>query len=356
MNKNDYISYLIGEISKYNFKSQKHILEIFQQNDIVINDQQPTFDNFNCIDVINEMKICQKIEKIFSESDKAIMLFEKWEFEKDYKYSSLFCTDSFSSILSTIEQSIQEVCERDYLFEFLDPSAAPIIMDSENRTFLKINFKFENYNFYDGEEELTKYPVIIVFHKKEEIIEVRFDSIFRDTKDARDLRYSFEGLLYWVETFLKNKYDCQIEAKPLEYIKSVLDNEHSDSVKITYQDMTFMNGGRAKLAVGKEEYNIPIIGDLKILIAQYSEDLSTIPRFKSELDNFIYENEELSDYNSIAITWIKEIKTRNISIKIVFKYKNTTYNLIQHYSNNVLIGMERMNHVIKYIGEHKNPD
>ena len=196
MNKNDYISYLIGEISKYNFKSQKHILEIFQQNDIVINDQQPTFDNFNCIDVINEMKICQKIEKIFSESDKAIMLFEKWEFEKDYKYSSLFCTDSFSSILSTIEQSIQEVCERDYLFEFLDPSAAPIIMDSENRTFLKINFKFENYNFYDGEEELTKYPVIIVFHKKEEIIEVRFDSIFRDTKDARDLRYSFEGLLY----------------------------------------------------------------------------------------------------------------------------------------------------------------
>ena len=100
-----------------------------------------------------------------------------------------------------------------------------------------------------------------------------------------------------------------------------------------------MNGGRAKLAVGKEEYNIPIIGDLKILIAQYSEDLSTIPRFKSELDNFIYENEELSDYNSIAITWIKEIKTRNISIKIVFKYKNTTYNLIQHYSNNVLIGI-----------------
>lgn len=352
MNREDYISYLIGEISGYTFKSQRCVLKNFEQNGIDINDKQPAFDNFSCIDVSDEAALCSKIEKIFSESDHAISLFEKWEFEKDYKYSSLFHTDNFASILSVIENETQTVSEKDCLCEFLGISAIPTTMHDDERAFLKINFKFENYNFSSGEEELTKYPVIIVLHKKEEIIEVRFDSMFRD---AGETRCSFEGLLKWVENFMLNKYDCEIHSMSLEYIKSVLDNENSDSVKITYQDMTFMNGGRAKLAVGKEEYTIPIIGDLKALIARYSEELTTIPRFKSDLDNFIYENEELSDYNSIAITWIKEIKTRNISIKIVFKYKNTAYNLIQHYSNNVLIGMERMNHVIKYIGEHKNP-
>ena len=46
----------------------------------------------------------------------------------------------------------------------------------------------------------------------------------------------------------------------------------------------------------------------------------------------------------------------NFMKKFIFNYMKNDYCLIQHYQSNVLIGMERMNYVIKYIIDHRNSD
>ena len=64
--------------------------------------------------------------------------------------------------------------------------------------------------------------------------------------------------------------------------------------------------------------------------------------------------DEMSDYPWIELLWEDEIKTRSIHAKFVFNYMGNNYCLIQHYYSSTLIGMERMNHVIKYIVDHKD--
>lgn len=70
------------------------------------------------------------------------------------------------------------------------------------------------------------------------------------------------------------------------------------------------------------------------------------------LNQFIFENDELSDYTWIEVMWPDEVKTRSIRVKFIFNYKDCHYTLIQHYYNNILIGRERMDcvteHIVKY--------
>ena len=84
-------------------------------------------------------------------------------------------------------------------------------------------------------------------------------------------------------------------------------------------------------------------------------ELEKVPVLKEAFNQFMFENEELSDYSWIEVMWEDEIKTRSIRVKFIFSYRGNEYCLLQHYFSPSLIGMERMNHVIRYIGEHR-PD
>lgn len=55
----------------------------------------------------------------------------------------------------------------------------------------------------------------------------------------------------------------------------------------------------------------------------------------------------------IELLWDNDIKTRSIHVKFIFNYMNKDYGLIQHYYNNVLVGMERMNYVVDYIASNR---
>lgn len=101
---------------------------------------------------------------------------------------------------------------------------------------------------------------------------------------------------------------------------------------------------------------MPIIGDLKDIIKKHQLELDKVPSLYNSLKQFIFENDELSDYTWIEVMWPAEVKTRSIRVKFIFNYKGENYTLIQHYSNNALIGMERMNDVIKYISEYRKID
>ena len=355
MNREDYVSYLMSEVAEYNSRVSNHVLKLFKAdaNIDIIDDEQLSIENYDGIDITKENTLHNKIHKILSKSDRAIEIFESWEFNKDYKYSSVFESDRFDELCEAIKNKSENIiCEQDSLYEFLSKDIIPVIRIEENKIVLKFNFKTDSFNYSNGSEELIKHTVLVVIHKTEKLIEIRFDTIY--SPYSRNNNHYFD-LIEFIKHYISREYSIDIFPLSLEHIKTDLSNEDSDIIKITCQEMELINGGRAKLDAGKNEnYMIPIIGDLKVIISEHQSELEKAPALKAALEEFIYENEEMSDYTSIVITWINQIKTRNISIKIVFKYRNSDYNLIQHYSN-TLIGTERMDHVISYIGEHKHP-
>lgn len=119
-----------------------------------------------------------------------------------------------------------------------------------------------------------------------------------------------------------------------------------------YLKMLFSTAG---IDVGKNEnYILPIIGELKEILNDHRNDLDKCPALKESLEQFMFENDELSECTWIEIMWENEIKVRSIRVKFIFNYKNRMYCLLQHYYSNVLVGMERMNHVVRYISKHKD--
>ena len=129
----------------------------------------------------------------------------------------------------------------------------------------------------------------------------------------------------------------------------------NSEVKLIAQYMKLPKGGNAELYVGNnQEYMLPFIGELRSLMIEHSTELNTVPTFQDALNQFMFEMEEMSDYPWIEVLWENDIKTRSIHVKFIFNYMDKNYCLLQHYSSNTLVGMERMNDVVQYIIEHRN--
>lgn len=153
--------------------------------------------------------------------------------------------------------------------------------------------------------------------------------------------------------YFEEQYSCILQPLNLDFMVNVCKTD--ETVKLIAQYMKLANGGNAQLEVGNnQEYVLPLIGELRSLLNENQNELDKVPEFRDALDQFMFEMEEMSDYPWIELLWENEIKTRGIHVKFVFNYMNNTYCLIQHYYSNVLIGMERMNYVVKYIINHRD--
>ena len=97
----------------------------------------------------------------------------------------------------------------------------------------------------------------------------------------------------------------------------------------------------------------PFIDELKSILAEYRTDFERVPALKDVLEQFVFEKSEMSEYPWIELRWESEIKTRTNRVKFTFNYDNSGYGIIQHYYSPVLIGKERMEDVIAYIGSHQ---
>ena len=206
-----------------------------------------------------------------------------------------------------------------------------------------------------GEELLVKYPIVIVFHKGYQLLEIRFDVLKRVFLSDKKSQTIYVDILNQVIDYFKESFECELKPLNLDYLVNVCKNDNS--VKLIAQYMKLANGGNAQLEVGNnQEYVLPFLGELRELINANQMALDNIPNFKEALEQFMYEMEEMSDYPWIELLWEHEIKTRSIRVKVIFNYRDSSYCLVQHYSSNVLIGMERMNYVVKYIVDNRIDD
>lgn len=356
MTHENYILYLKGTIDTYPSKTKKYINKLFTDADIAQNTSQLSLGNVSesSIDV-KDLELTEKIKTCLAQNEKAIKLFEEWEFTKDYKYSVVFTCEKFQQLLNNA-QSLAETNqsssdESAMMFEYLE---TPITFDSDGLFILKFNLKFAAIDPLNENEIFLKYPVLIVLHKESQLIELRFDVLKRVFVPDKKEQSVYSDLIDDIITYVKDNLNAELVSLDLDYLVSEV-KQDSQETRVMAEYRKLPSGGNAQLEVGNnQEYVLPIIGELKELIKKHQTELEQAPVLKEALEQFIFENDELSDYSWIELMWENEIKTRSIRAKFIFNYRNKSYCLIQHYFNNVLIGMERMNHVIRYINTHRN--
>ena len=357
MQLENYLLYLEKTVAASSDKVQKHLVKKFMEAGIAVKSSdvsgQLCLEGFETIDS-SDKTLPELLLACLHTSERARLLYEKWEFEKDYKYSVVFSCNNFSDLFKTVSriEPLQDICENEYVSTTFDK---PVAYHTKDYSFLKFNLNFAAIHPLTQEEFLLKYPFVVVFHPYGELIEFRFDVVKRLFVSGKQETTIYSDLIFSMRTYLEKNFSCELSPLNMDFLVNA--NNTDPTVKLIAQFMNLPSGGKAQLEVGNnQEYVLPVIGELKALLSDFQSDLEKIPDFKDALEQFMYEMEEMSDYPWIELLWGNEIKTRSIHVKFIFNYMRNDYCLIQHYSSNVLIGMERMNHVIKYIIRHRNDD
>jgi len=353
----NYLEYLEKTATLYSDKVKRHLVRQLVEKGIATKQTdtsgQLCLEGTETIDISGKA-LTEQLTSCIRESERSRFFLEKWEFIKDYKYSVIFTCNDFAKVLAKVKAitPLNQCCEHDYLFTSF---VTPVAYNTDEYSFLKFNLAFAAIHPLTQEEFLTKYPFLVVFHEDGELVEFRFDVLKRvflsDTKEQT----VYSDLIAKMIEYLAVNYECTLTPLDMTFMVNVCKKDVA--VKLIAQYMKLPNGGNAQLEVGNnQEYVLPFIGELRSLLTDNQTELEKVPDVREALEQFMFEMEEMSDYPWIELLWEDEIKTRSKHVKFVFNYMNNSYCLIQHYYSNVLIGMERMNYVIKYIISHRSDD
>lgn len=349
-----YLEYLSQSAELYPLTIKKHLIKTFVAQGIATSESN-TMDQLRLDETIDISGKPIKLQ--FSaclQNSSAFRLIEKWEFEKKYKYSILLSCDNFSDVLEKAKQvpSAINSLENVHLSNTANYSSFenPISYITDTYTFLKFN-RFFQVSYPASEQTImVKYPFLVVFHEEEKIIEFRFDQLNSAFSFGKK---PYDNFIREIIAFFADNFHCALTPMDLSDMTDIF--RFDPSVKVTSQFMHLPSGGKAQLDVGNDsEYGLPFIHQLNNILTTHASALEKVPELKKDLEDFKFEIEELSDYPWIELLWDHETKNKINRIKLTFFYMNNSCTLIQHYSNDGLIGMERMNHVVKYIVSHRN--
>lgn len=138
MTNENYISYLVGTANGYPSKTQRYLKMLFSTAGIAVPDDQISipFDVDTTVN-IKDKELSEQIAMCLEQSASARRIFEKWEFEKDYKYSVLFTTPNFDDLQSKTE-SLDQYNENDSEESRRQNGfSSPLCLKSDNLIFLK---------------------------------------------------------------------------------------------------------------------------------------------------------------------------------------------------------------------------
>lgn len=354
MKKESYINYIVYTLSTYNKVNKKTILDIYKKEGLAKKkDKQTTLFDSEYVD-IDYNDFDTTLANCVIKKEKAVELYEKYQFTRSYRYSVLFKCNNFEKILIDINR-IPEYKFDSNDIRLFDEFKMPKKLETSEDIILLFDRKFEAIHPQTSDELLLHYPVLVVFHKNNKIIEFRFDTIKRLFIEGERNQSIYSEIVEQLLVYLEQEYDIKLEAIDLSFMKNIANDENIEDIKLISQYMNMKNGSKAELNVGNnEEYVLPIIGELKNIMNDLKEELDKNLKIKDALEQFIYEKEETTDYPWIEILFLNKerIKTRNNHVKFVFNYMNKKYTLITYYYNGTLIGMERMNDVTSFIGEN----
>lgn len=355
MEKEKYIEYMQKTVSDYSKPVQQILLgKLLNENMVSDKDQMMVGQDKDTIDITQCNNSSEKLTYALCHSQKALKEIELWEFTKNYKYS-IPCeisdySDDIIEILKEKGASEFSLDSQQY-DELLDsPSHPTILRVNDDTLFLKFSIKQDTYNPLDGKQEIKKRTVVLYILKQESYAEFRFD--FISPYDQAKI-FDIAHYLGIIKDYLTQTAKLRIDFMELDGLTEYVTTDKN--LNIVAQDMRMADGSKAVLqaassAQGNETYVLPFLGELENIIKEYTDDLNSIPKFKDVLINFIEDKKATSDLPWVTIKWENGTDT-----KFTFNYKSLGFCLVQHYCSYNLsdIGMERMNHVAKYIVRYR---
>lgn len=303
------------------------------------------------------------IEKAMHQNQDCLKVIEDLEYDYSYKYSTLLGLNEYpeekikalisqGQILDSSSQTFMyDNCSYFAELDIIKPTYKEL---NSNVVILKFNEIITGYlPVSENNKRTIKYPILALFFKDINVLEIRFDTIKSYLKNGDDFFYLKQAgkIIGWFEKFLS------VELFPLN-LKPVVDfisRKDSEEVDVAAQAMNMKSGSKAILDTGVNDMPIlPLLGELKELM-QANEDLfkanpETIA-IEEQLTNFIFETEETSDLPWISLRWRHHTKSKAIKVKFSFNFKGQVYDLLQYYGNNAEMG--EMNNVTKYLIENK---
>lgn len=351
---NEFIDCLRYTITTYNEKTKKELLKIYKERKIVKKkEKQLNLFNNDAIE-IDENNINETLIKCFQSNIESIRLFEKFNFEKWYKYSVLWETNNIKEKLSMFD-SIPDINNTFNIQELKSNLNCPIKYEKDNKLMLLFNKKYEAFHPENGETLKLKYSIVVVFHIDINIVEFRFDSIKRIFTGIDRDQSIYYKLIKELSNFIEENYTINLKPISLEKIIPLASGNKSDEIRLCTQHMNFRNGGKAQLKTGDDgKYVMPFVGELKNLIHELSGELSKCPNVRNRLQQFINDKEITSEYPLAEIDFLDKTgnERKNNRVKFTFNYMNSGLCLISYYYNDLLLGMERMNNVTNFIKEN----
>lgn len=345
---NQYPNYLI-----------KMILDKLVKKEIIVNDRRINKEKIKD-DVIDVSELtnskCKFVEILNIKEKEVLKTIEKVEFEKSYKYTTIFSYSGFT------EDKMKELENSKNLFFFSNElskfdevnfvAGHPTVLKENN----KITFKFcyeKSIKIEDKTEdkiERFKYVVQAVLFTDINILEIRFDQIrgiFKPTDYFyKDLVHAVQS---WMKSFLRINID-QIDFRPI--VKKVINQYNMDEKNaevIPYTTAMYLkDGSKAILDIdSKKNFTRPILGVLKELIKNHEEVFEKEGEAYKILNDFIDSIEETSDFPWVRLYW----HTKDILVRITHDYKESKYSLFQFYGD--LKDTEMMDYVTKYLVRYR---
>lgn len=347
MTMEENLEYMLGSLDNYTNQVINRLVKNLVTNGVATEKEAEQGEKVYIGDKLSKK---QGLRHCLSISSLAVQSVEKWEFEKNYKYSFFLTQENFS------EKKLKKLIENEKVKLYDDlkgyeplyvVAERPTVRFYEDNLYLKFLIKLKATDT-EGNQSKCRYPIIVIIYSKSDIIEVRFDSMgsmyYRDK-----FRYVYETIAW-----LRNNLETNIKLLDLRDVAYFIrENGKDNRVVLAAQDMRMANGGKATVDVGNDDTNVlPFIGELKVLLEEYKEEFDKAPIIKDVLEEFIYNKENLSDF-----PWIKfRFEDRDIEVKITFDYGKRKISLLQHYQSQLVknVGKERMDYVTSYLLKVRN--
>lgn len=304
---------------------------------------------------VKGLELNEKVQLCFGKNRNTIKAFDKFEMLKGFKYSFLYKAyninyndiDKFADNIDSINWNNIDIDKIDINME------KPIYWNMENQLIIKFHKIIDVIDVEDGKQTYIRYPIIVILHKVEELIEIRFDRLTHK-RNEQFYELGVDTRISWLHSNLG------INMKPYELTENlsyIVENCKED-VKEDICSLGYP--GEKGIIVKYGDDNImPFIGEIEELIKNNNvlfEKNEQTKICKEILETFIFEKKTFADTHYRELTWIKtpfyenneEEKKKFLRIKVSFNYRGKMKDLITFYNSNNF-DMERMNYVIKYM-------
>lgn len=363
--QNSYKELMLATIKEtYTKYLKEKILKTLESQYLISRDNNLFSESSGTVIIDNDnISEYEKIEFALNKNDDCIKVIEDLEYDIPYKYSTLF--ESPNSIEEKLKMLIEKgliidssndnftngICSVFDLSDIIKPTYKII---NDDIIALKFNQIITGFLPIEGDNKRKiKYPIVLLFHKSINIIEIRIDKIKGFLKNGDD--YFYVKQIQYVHQWFESNFNLTLQPLNLQPIIDHISRKESAEVSVSAQQMNLASGSKATLDTGvNDELVLPLLGELKNFLKDNDELFKSNDKtleILEKLNNFIIETEDTADLPWISLTWPNEKKSKIIKVKFSFNYNGQPYDLLQYYRSNA--EMEGMNNVTRYLIENK---